>query len=381
MSPSDPDPPAQSVSPTIAGSAPPDRRRPIITSLNGDNSWLLSFPYPTTRTPTSSTLNPNPKEKAYHHIAYDPWLVGPSTLLTPLFGSFSQPHPVLITSGAGVEDIARKIEAAAHYSTTIHPPSSGSHDETETGPSPIDAILLTFEATDHVHEPTLRTFPPPIPVFCTEQVAAIVRRWDYFDNVIVTKDYVAQTPDDRDEDAWQRLRPGAEDNGGLPPWLSFFRVPGSFFLNLAFAIIVSSPVLSGGESHEALLFVPHGIKIDAPAIGGFLEEWGEARKDASKSVLGLFHAMHESYTLGIAVTSGVVGGLALERLTRPRYWVKSHHALLVTGGVFPWLSWIKDVARTLTWGLEQEKKNAKPGVRSDAPNLVEVENGGCFVLD
>lgn len=381
MSPSDSDPPAQSVSPTIAGSAPPDRRRPIITSLNGDNSWLLSFPYPTTRAPASSTLNPKPKEKAYYHIAYDPWLVGPSTLLTPLFVSFSQPHPVLITSGAGVEDIARKIEAAAHYSTTIHPPSSGSHDETETGPSPIDAILLTFEATDHMHEPTLRTFSPSIPVFCTEQVAAIVRRWGYFDTVIVTKDYVAQTPEERDEDAWRRLRPGGEDDGGLPPWLTFFRVPGSFFLNLAFAIIVSSPVLSGGESHEALLFVPHGIKIDAPSIGGFLEEWGETRKDASKSVLGLFHAMHESYTLGIAVTSGVVGGLALERLTGPRYWVKSHHALLVTGGVFPWLSWIKDVARTLRWGLEQEKKNAKSRVRSGAPNLVEVENGGCFVLD
>lgn len=379
MSSSDSDPPAQSVSPTTAGSVPPDRRRPIITSLNGDNSWLLSFPYPTTA-PSSSTLNPKPRKKAYYHIAFDPWLAGPSTLLSPMFASFNQPHAVVITSGAGVEDVARKIETAAHYSSTIDPPNS-SHEATRGGPGPIDAILLTFEATDHMHEPTLRTFPPSIPVFCTEQVAAIVRRWGYFDTVIVTKDYVAQNPDDRDEDAWRRLRPGDEDDGGLPPWLSFFRVPGSFFLNLAFTIICSSPTPSGGETHEALLFVPHGIRIDAPAIGGFLEEWGEARKDASKSVLGLFHAMHESYTLGIAVTSSFVGGLALERLTRPRYWVKSHHALLVAGGVFPWLSWIKDVARTLTWGLEQEKKNPKLGVRTDAPNLVEVVNGGCFILD
>lgn len=379
MSPSDSDPPAQSVSPTIAGSVPPDRRRPIITSLNGDNSWLLSFPHPTT-TPNCSTSNPKPRQKAYYHIAFDPWLAGPSTLLNPMFASFNQPHAVVITSGAGVEDVARKIETAAHYSTSIHPPSS-SEQESEDDPSPIDAILLTFEATDHMHEPTLRTFSPSIPVFCTEQVAAIVRRWGYFDTVNVTKDYIPQSNDDRDGDAWRRLRPGDEDGRGLPPWLSLFRVPGSFFLNLAFAVIYSPPTPSGGETHEALLFVPHGIKIDAPAIGGFLEEWGEARKDASKSVLGLFHAMHESYTLGIAVTPGVVGGLALDRLARPRYWVKSHHALLVTGGVFPWLSWIKDVARTLTWGLEQEKKNAKLAARSDAPNLVEVVNGGCFVLD
>ncbi|KAK0747040.1 hypothetical protein B0T18DRAFT_305435, partial [Schizothecium vesticola] len=360
--------------------------RPIITSLNGDNSWLLSFPYPTTTTasptPNPASPSPKPRQKAYYHIAFDPWLAGPATLLTrspPLIASFSEPHPVAITSGAGVENIAREIERAAYYSTTIHPPSS-SHDETESGPSPIDAILLTFHATDHMHEPSLRTFSPSIPVFCTEQVAAIVRPWGYFDTFIVTKDYVAQSNNDRDEDAWRRLRPGDEDDGGLPPWLSFFRVQGSFFLNLAFAVIYSSPAPSGEETHEALLFVPHGIKIDAPAIGGFLEEWGEARKDTSKCVLGLFHAMHESFSLGVAVTTGVIGGLALDKLARPRYWVKSHHALLVMGGVLPWLIWIKDVARTLAWGLEQEKKNGKLGARSGAPNLVEVENGGCFVL-
>ncbi|KAK1829749.1 hypothetical protein QBC39DRAFT_355813 [Podospora conica] len=392
MSPSHSDPPAQSVSPTIAGSAPPDRRRPIITSLNGDNSWLLSFPYPTTATdspapeaaPNPADPSSNPRQKAYYHIAFDPWLNGPAKLITPLFGSFTQPHQVAITSGAGVEDVARQIETAALYSTTIYPPSS-SEDETKSGPSPIDAILLTFNATDHMHEPTLRTFSPSIPVFCPDHVAAIVRGWGYFDTVIVTKDYdpaPITESGDRDEDAWRSLRPGDDgEDGGLPPWLSFFRVQGSFFLNLAFAVVYSSASPSRGESHEALLFVPHGIKVDAPAIGGFLEEWGDARKDVRKSVLGLFHALHESFTMGVAVTYGVVGGLALDRLARPRYWVKSHHALLVPGGVFPWLSWIKDVARTLTWGLEQEKKAEKGVSRSREPNVVEVENGGCFVLE
>jgi len=46
--------------------------RPVMTSLNGDNSWLLSFPRPEEERPSSSKL--------YYHIVFEPWLTGPANI-------------------------------------------------------------------------------------------------------------------------------------------------------------------------------------------------------------------------------------------------------------------------------------------------------------
>jgi hypothetical protein len=52
-----------------------------------------------------------------------------------------------------------------------------------------------------------------------------------------------------------------------------------------------------------------------------------------------------------------------------------------------WLAWVNDVARTLRSGLDVEQKGEEEGKGGEGrgerkePNVVEVENGGCFVLE
>lgn len=57
---------ASAIKPLLAG--PNAAKRPLLTVLNGDNSWLMSFPRP----PSERT----PQDKTFYHIVLDPWLTG-----------------------------------------------------------------------------------------------------------------------------------------------------------------------------------------------------------------------------------------------------------------------------------------------------------------
>ena len=376
-------------------SSPNGAPRPLLTSLNGDNSWLMSFPRP-------AAERARPGSKAYFHIVSDPWLTGYASAGASWVISIRTVTPAAIPSGAAVEAVISEIEntAAAASENLISAPRSINDPE----PSPIDAIFLNFHYSDHLDEATLRTFHPEIPVFATAEAAAIVRRWGHFSHVTETRDLDPATAPGG-TGAWRSLHP----RGSLPDWLTVFRLRGHHELNFATAIIYSSSPSSssvpssstssrgggggggGGEEdhetkHEALLYSPHGIKADQPALKafvGYLDSAGDS--DGGKvSVLVILHALKDSFAFGMATTLGVAGGLALERLTRPRYWVKSHDAPLGYAGIVAWVAWVNDVARTLRSGLDEEKEEVNGGEdrgERKEPNVVEVENGGCFVLE
>jgi hypothetical protein len=339
----------------------------------------MSFPRP-------AAERARPGSKAYFHIVSDPWLTGYASAGASWVISIRTVTPAAIPSGAAVEAVISEIENAAASENPISAPRSANEPE----PSPIDAIFLNFHYSDHLDEATLRTFHPEIPVFATAEAAAIVRRWSHFSHVTETRDL------DPGNGAWRSLHP----RGSLPDWLTVFRLRGHHELNFATAIIYSSPTSSSspapsssagssGEDHEtkheALLYSPHGIKADQPALKafvGYLDSAGDG--DGRVSVLAILHALKDSFAFGMATTLGVAGGLALERLTRPRYWVKSHDAPLGYAGIVAWLAWVNDVARTLRSGLDEEKEEVNGGEdrgERKEPNVVEVENGGCFVLE
>ncbi|KAK3358142.1 hypothetical protein B0T25DRAFT_177124 [Lasiosphaeria hispida] len=336
--------------------SPNSTPRPLLTSLNGDNSWLMSFPRPAAERARSSG-------KAYFHIVSDPWLTGSANAGADWIVSIRTPAPAAIPSGAAVEAVIGEIEDAAASAGLISAPP------TTTGPSAIDAIFLNFHYSDHLDEATLRTFHPEVPVFATADSAAIIRRWGYFSHVAETRDLEPGTK-------WSSLHPGA----ALPEWLTVFRLRGHHELNFATAIIYSSVPSEGGEEkHEALLYSPHGIRTDQAPLKALLVEFAGGN---GVSVLAILHALKDSFAMGRATTLGVAGGLALQRVARPKYWVKSHDAPLLYGGVAAWLLWINDVTRTLKSGLDEEErvKGSEHGERKE-PYLVEVENGGCFVLE
>jgi hypothetical protein len=336
--------------------------RPILTSLNGDNSWLISFPRP-------AEERARPGSKAYFHVVSDPWLTGSAKLASPWIMELRTTEPAAVPSGAAVEAVIREIEDAAASAHLIPEGSSPS--------SPIvDAIFLNFHYPDHLDEATLRTFDPSTLVFATPECAASVRRWNYFTHLTETRDLDPAT-----NSHWPSLHPG----GGLPSWLSVFRLPGHSTLNFATAFVYSP----SQKKHEVILHSPHGIKATQPPLQSLLSHLPSSSSSSSEdddtqaiTVLAILHGLKDSFSFGVATVLGVMGGLALERAAKPKYWVKSHDAMLGYSGVIAWVAKTNDVARTMKSGLEEERE--KGGVErgeGKEPNLVEVGNGGCFVLE
>lgn len=395
--------------------------RPILTSLNGDNSWLISLPRPV------SERSSKKKAKKYFHIVSDPWLVGEAIVIARWAVTTPLPHSSAYSSGDAVEKLVDEIEAAASYSSSpsstpvssssdSNPSSEDTDSKTAAGRNGngIDAIFISFHLTDHLHEETLRTFDPSTPVFVAPgKSSSIIRSWNYFQKVTDIRDFDPSQP--RHLKSWKSsLHP--ETGSGLPDWINFFRCVGHNYLGFATVAVwssassLSSSSLSSsppaststgdpeprsrpvgreetGEKHEAIIYSPHGIKTDQPTIRALLGP----NLTPKIRVLAILHALKENFAFGAQQTLGVKGGLALERLARPRYWVKSHDAMMQYWGVISWLANTRDVGRCLEDGLMEETEEPVKGGEDGAdgtergkgrrPNLVEVPNGDCFVLE
>ncbi|KAF7304314.1 hypothetical protein HMN09_00833200 [Mycena chlorophos] len=311
--------------------------RPVLTSLNGDNSWLYSFPIPpSVRSPSSS--------KVYYHVAADLWLGGPAGI--PWLVHLALTATPTVADGKAVDGVVQEIERAA--------------GNPEADAATLDLLALFFHYADHMHEPTLRTFDAKIPVLATSEAAATVSGWKHFENLTMSRDFdpLAGQP-------WTAYHPGAP----LPDWLNVVRLKGHHELNFATAIVYSpSPTVN-----EVIFYSPHGIRTDQASLQTFLTS-------PDISTLAILHGLKDNWAFGTQTTLGVVGGLALQRLARPRYWVKSHDAPLVYTGLVMFLGRVKDYWKTIDEGLEKEK--AEKGAESfgDRPNFVEVEMNQSFVL-
>lgn len=321
--------------------------RPIFTSLNGDNSWLFSFPRPVAERKNTG--------KAYFHVVHDPWLNGPEVGISSWILYLSLSSPAAVSDGAGVEQIAREIEAAAANAGIVASPSADPAEEK----SPVDAILLNLHYGDHLHVPTLLTFRPSIPVLATTEGAAIVKKLGHFDTITTYADLEADTF----TGDWTTLHPGAP----LPSYLTVFRIKGHHELNFLSALLWSP----NPDTHEAILYSPHSMHISTPALQTFLHHSSPAF-----STLALLHGLKESWTLHIQTTFGVAGGLPLYRESRARYWVNTHNDRLGYGGMV-WLV-VKDIFRSVEWGLGQEKGQSGEGQKE--VKVEDVGNGDFVVL-
>jgi hypothetical protein len=325
--------------------------RPILTSLNGDNSWLISIPRPYADRQSAG--------KAFFHIVSDAWLSGTGIpLLSKWMASLDLVAQPAVADGDAVEAVIQEIEnAASVVGTTVELNAS---DSCKSG---VDAIFVNLHVADHLSKETLTTFGVNVPVFATPDAAPIIQSWKHFHTVEKIKDYNSADTN------WQGLHPGAP----LPEWLHVFRLPGHHYLNFAIAIVFTS---DSGQ-YEAILYSPHGILCDQPSICTFPRQ-----ATPPVSTLAMLHGLKESFAWGIQTTLGVTGGLALERLVRPKYWIKSHDSPIHYGGPVLW--GVKDVYRSLEWGLEEEKKNCMVMDQTNdltRPNLIEIDNGECFVLE
>ncbi|KAH7138490.1 hypothetical protein B0J11DRAFT_16637 [Dendryphion nanum] len=321
--------------------------RPILTSLNGDNSWLLSFPRP--------QLERENTGKVFFHAVHDPWLAGPTHFLSTWLVYISHTIVPSVKDGAGVERVAQEIEEAAAVAGI----NAGKKNSEIGASSMIDAIFIHFYGIDHLHGPTLLTFDPKIPVFVTPEGGKGIHDLNHFETVRITSDV---KPDSKD---WKTLHPGAP----LPEWLTLFRMTGHHSLSFCTAMIWSPTP----DVHEAIMYSPHGIRVAEPTVQTFLHKTAPDVK-----VLAILHALKESIAYGWLNSYGVSYGLPLYRESSAKYWVLSHDSQLTYQGIG--MIGVKDVRRTLEWGLGREKEENKLGEDLKDVTFVEVSNGNCTVL-
>ncbi|KAG7405111.1 hypothetical protein Forpe1208_v014882 [Fusarium oxysporum f. sp. rapae] len=259
--------------------------RPILTSLNGDNSWLMSFPRP-------------------------------------------------------------------------------EGDRAATGQ--LDAILLGFFYSDHLHPETLKTFPPEIPVIVTAPGAAIIEPWNHFKTIKIINNF------DHSATAWNS--PDLHPGDPVPSWFTPLMILGESELNFVFAIIWSHTV-NGEEVHEAILDSPHGVQLDAKPLEAFLASEPKTKK------LAMLYGLKESHTGGIQTCYGAKGGLGPHRkVGGVEHWVSTHSSELKYTGILMRLVWTTDTPRTIEWALKKKKKEHPDEELSGPPNLIKMPNGGSTVL-
>lgn len=330
----------------------PGPLRPIMTSLNGDNSWLMSFPRPADQD--------GKRAKAYFHLVFEPWLEGATSELSSWLIYITLSQPPAVGDVSAIEAVICQIEEAAR--TAGDTADSGCRGG-------IDAILLGFHYADHLHEATLRTFDRRTPVIATPEAAEKLRPWKHFCNVALIHDLPASAKSWRQPD----LHPG----GGLPGCITPIRLPGHAELNFCLALVWSHVDGAGVERHEALLSSPHGTRLDEGPLRAFLDAEPATEK------LAMLHGLKESRTVGYMTTLGAKGGLALHRrIGGAKYWIPSHHSTLNYAGVLLRLLRTVDTPRTLQWALREERgRQAGDACETpEAPRLVPVANGASFVL-
>lgn len=314
------------------------RLRPILTSLNGDNSWLISFPRPERERKVCG--------KAYFHAVHDPWLKESASAVSPWLVNIDLVELEAAEDGDGVESVVRDIETAAGSICTA--------------PSPlVDAIFVNFDGVDHRHRPTLSTFDPKIPVFAAPDASAALKTWGHFNTVITNRRLEPGNAD------WKSLHPGAP----LPSWLTIFHMKGHHYLNFCTAMIWSPDP----NTHEALLYSPHGIATSEPTMCTLLKHAMPKVK-----VLAIMHGLKESRAWGWQNTFGMQYGLPLYREAKSKYWVLTHDSPLVYSGLV--MAGVREVRKTLEWGLGWEKEGLEAGSEREQVNFVEVGNGGFTVL-
>lgn len=311
--------------------------RPIITYINGDVSWMVSFPHPA----SDKSIN----DKVYYHAVIDPWFGQPSIVLTSLLLEMGLGRDPGLSSRAAIDAAIVEIELAAGKSLV----------PTDANPA-VDGIFVMGVA-EHCHKESLLQFSPTTPVFAVTAAASSIKPWGYFETVVTL------LPCDPSKTAWEEAHPGSP----LPAWLTAFPPATNTINNFGLALITSANPLE----NELILMAPHGFWAKESSVKGLA---------AVVKILALVVPLKDSYSFGLKTVLGVEDGLAIaQTASGTPYYVRSGDFVgLKYKGIISWS--VSDVPHDLQWGVDQLSKKLEPGEVIKQPTLVEVENGGSYVL-
>lgn len=328
-------------------------RRPVLTHLNADTTWLLSIPYP--------PKAPNHKERAYFHILIDPWLQGSQSDVAKFFSQQWHKEESAVQTIPEVEKVIRGIENAALRGSD----KEEEIEDAEAWQSPIDAVVVSHEFTDHMHKETLLEIPSTVLVLASTKAASIIQSWDHFDLVF-------EIP--RFEGQWARS--GMHQ---LPFWLGITRVEyaGQDLLYYHSAIMIAFAANRSMEA-EGIIYTPHGV---SPRDAKVLQETKPKIR-----TLALLHGLQDiSLPARAQLNLGAHNGLKVQRLLGAKYWIGTHDEDKTGGGIVSWFLNRKSISLKDAIDKEREENGgdlkgtdleSMAGVRFE-----ELGNGESIILE
>lgn len=270
------------------------RRRPLLTHLNADTTWLIQLPYPDGAT--------RPPGRTHFNILLDPWLQGPQSDVAWWFSTQWHIIPPSVATIQDLNECLRQLESRGLSGEIGAPPTSF-----------IDVVAISHEFTDHCHKATLEELPPGTPIFATDVAADLIRSWGYFDRVITTPALSPDVP-------WSKLTVGS-----LPSWIAIGRVisPGNALYYHSAVLIAFNLDGDTAADAETIIYSPHGI-----------ESQDLAHLPSSRlKPLALLHGLHDvSIWMMKQLNLGALNGIRAVGVSGARYWIATHDEVKTGGG-------------------------------------------------
>lgn len=327
-------------------------RRPVITHLNADTTWLLSIPYP--------RKAPNHKIRKYFHILIDPWLQGSQSDVAKFFSQQWHNEGSSVKTIAGVEESIRGIERAALGNDD----NEMNDDNMDDSESLIDAVVVSHEFTDHMHKETLLEIPSSVLVLASTKAASKIQSWNHFGLVVEIPIF---------EGHWARPR-----MDHLPSWLGITRLAyaGRDLLYYHSAVMISFSPHQNANA-EAIIYTPHGV---SPRDVKVLE-------DVTPKIrtLALLHGLHDiKLPAGGQLNLGAHNGLKVQRLLGAKYWIGTHDEVKKGGGLVSWFLNRQVISLEDAIEMEREQNGEEingTGLESMADvHFEELGNGESMIL-
>lgn len=329
-------------------------KRPILTHLNADTTWVVSFPYPEHATP--------PPGRVRFNLLIDPWLQGTQQDVAGWFSKQWHSVESSVQTMAELEDVLREAEHLERDGNEEY------HDSNQSTPavrgrSHVDAVAVSHEFTDHCHRDTLLELDAAVPIFATKRAARLIQSWGYFENVVEVGNFSKSTD-------WRTTSVSP-----LPAWIGISRLVATFdILSFHSALVICIQSSNSSTKGEAIVYTPHGVGVSTVSV---LTE-----VTPSLEILALLHGLQD-VSIGWAsqLNLGVVNGVKAQRILDAKYWVGTHDEDKPRSGFVAPL--LKRKLVSISDASAQLSKRVKDGSPCEPRQLLccELGNGESLLLE
>ena len=217
-------------------------RRPILTHLNADLTWLMSFPTPESQRGSF--------KKAYFHILCDPWCL---TTAVDIGGLHRQDHveDPAFNGIAEVVELISVIEKAA--------PQGAIPNEIDAS---LDAVVISHSNAEHCNKNALLEVSPSVPVIANKMALSTLKSWKHFSVVDVAPNFVSDNKGESPK--WN-----SANQPLIPSWVSVWHVPplkGRYALRPQHHSMLITYSAEANTEAEAVLNCPHGLAVQDAEI-------------------------------------------------------------------------------------------------------------------